>query len=427
MDFIAHCIHTANHEDSIMNAISSVLATTASSSQKFKDNKRRLWLLGLVVPNIANTALLGYQFGPKATRKLFAAAGSVALHGVIPLVDRLMGQDPENPPEEAIAGLEADPYYARVVKLFIPFQYAANIYGNYLASRDSTPVEDRVLIGTLLGLVNGVAINTAHELSHKSGKLEHYLSHLTLAPTGYNHFRIEHPYGHHRRVATPEDPASSQLGETFWQFWPRTVVGSFKSAIEIETRRLERQGKSFWSIHNELFHGWAMSAAYHGLMFSLFGKNIAVTQATQALYGITLFEAVNYMEHYGLKRQDLGNGRYARTMPEHSWNNNSMFSNVLLYQLQRHSDHHAYPTRSFQSLRHYENVPQLPAGYASMFLPVFVPKWWFKLMDQRVIAHYNGDLNKMNIYPAAKQRITRQYAHLLKTAETQASPESESV
>lgn len=398
-----------------MNAITQI--DPIQQGQPYKDKKRQLWLLGVVIPNIANTAFLGYQFGPKATRKLFASFGPLALHLVIPALDKIMGQDPDNPPEEAIAALEQDPYYARVTKLFIPFQMIANLYGNYIVSRASTPMADRILFGHLLGVVNGVAINTAHELSHKQGKLEHYLSHLCLAPTGYNHFRIEHPYGHHRRVATPEDPASSQLGESFWQFWPRTVVGSFKSAIEIETRRLERKGKKFWSFDNELIHGWAISAAYHALMLKLFGSRIIPTQLTQAFCGITLFEAVNYMEHYGLKREDLGNGRYARTMPEHSWNNNSMLSNVLLYQLQRHSDHHAYPTRSFQSLRHFEHVPQLPAGYASMVLPALIPQWWFKLMDERVIQHYEGQIERLNVYPKARNRLLKKYQNLFKKTE----------
>lgn len=389
-----------------------------SHHSTFKDKKRKLWLLGIVIPNIANTAFLGYQFGPKFTQKLFAMTGPLALHVVIPAIDKLLGEDPDNPPEELISELEADPYYAKMVKLFIPFQLAANVYGLYLASRESTPLTDKILFGHLLGVVNGVAVNTAHELSHKSGKLEHYLSHLCLVPTGYNHFRIEHPYGHHRRVATPEDPASSQLGESFWQFWPRTVIGSFKSAIEIETRRLERKGKTFWSANNELLQGWGMSLIYHGLMLKILGRGILPMQLTQAFCGITLFETVNYMEHYGLKRQNLGNGKYARTMPEHSWNNNSLFSNVLLYQLQRHSDHHAYPTRSFQSLRHYDNVPQLPAGYASMVLPALIPKWWFKLMDERVIQHYEGDIDKLNVYPKARDRIQMLYAHLFKTKQT---------
>lgn len=399
-----------------MNAIHQI----ETNASKFKDKKRKLWMLGLVIPNIANAAMLGYQFGPKRTKKLFAAAGPIALHGLIPLIDKFLGEDSENPPEEAIAELEADPYYAKIVNLYIPLQYIANIYGNYIASRDSTPLSDRILIGTTLGLVNGVAINTAHELSHKSGKLQHYLSHLCLAPTGYNHFRIEHPYGHHLRVATPEDPASSQFGESFWKFWPRTVSGSFKSAIEIETRRLERKGLSFWSIHNELLQGWAMSAAYHGLMLKVFGKNIIPTQITQSLYGITLFEAVNYMEHYGLKRQKLENGRYERTMPVHSWNNNSLFSNILLYQLQRHSDHHAYPTRSYQALRHYENVPQLPAGYTSLFLQVFIPSYWFSIMDKQVINYYQGDIDKINVYEPEKEAVLQKYNQYFQAQATEA-------
>ena len=389
-----------------MNAITKLTA----EAPKFKDKKRKLWMLGLVIPNIANVALLGYQFGPKKTKKLFAAAGPLVLHGLIPVLDKYIGQDTENPPEEAIAELEADPYYAKIVNLYIPLQYIANIYGNYIASKESTPTSDRILIGLTLGVVNGVAINTAHELSHKSGKLQHYLSHLCLAPTGYNHFRIEHPYGHHLRVATPEDQSSSKFGESFWKFWPRTVKGSFKSAIHIEKRRLERKGLPFWSIHNELLQGWAMSATYHALMLKFFGKNIMPTQITQALYVITLFEAVNYMEHYGLKRQKLENGRYERTMPVHSWNNNNLFSNILLYQLQRHSDHHAYPTRSYQALRHYENVPQLSSGYASLFLQVFIPQFLFSIMDKQVIQFYQGDIHKINVYAPEQKKILEKYA-----------------
>ncbi|APU48530.1 alkane 1-monooxygenase [Acinetobacter junii] len=376
----------------------------------FKDKKRHLWLLGLAVPAIAMSGLAGYQFGPKKSKKFFASFGPLFIHGVIPTLDKLIGEDTENPPLDAIADLEADPYYSRIVKLFIPLQYATNVYGGYLASRKGTSVADQVLLGTLVGMVNGIAINTAHELSHKNGRLEHYLSHLALAPSGYNHFRIEHPYGHHRRVATPEDPASSRLGETFWKFLPRTVIGSFKSAIEIEKKRLERKKLPFFCKENELIHGWAMSAIYHGLMFKKFGIRSVPFQLTQATYAVTLFEAVNYIEHYGLKREKKENGQYERTLPEHSWNNNNLVTNLFLYQLQRHSDHHAYPTRSFQTLRHFENAPQLPAGYGAMLLPAFIPTWWSKIMDDRVVEHYNGDLSKVNLHPDAEARIYEKYA-----------------
>lgn len=376
----------------------------------FKDKKRHLWLLGLAVPAIAMSGLAGYQFGPKKSKKFFASFGPLFIHGVIPTLDKLIGEDTENPPLDAIADLEADPYYSRIVKLFIPLQYATNVYGAYLASRKGTSVADQVLLGTLVGMVNGIAINTAHELSHKNGRLEHYLSHLALAPSGYNHFRIEHPYGHHRRVATPEDPASSRLGETFWKFLPRTVIGSLKSAIEIEKKRLERKKLPFFCKENELIHGWAMSAIYHGLMFKKFGMRSVPFQLTQATYAVTLFEAVNYIEHYGLKREKKENGQYERTLPEHSWNNNNLVTNLFLYQLQRHSDHHAYPTRSFQTLRHFENAPQLPAGYGAMLLPAFIPAWWSKIMDDRVVEHYNGDLSKVNLHPDAEARIYEKYA-----------------
>ena len=376
----------------------------------FKDKKRHLWLLGLAVPAIAMSGLAGYQFGPKKSKKFFASFGPLFIHGVIPTLDKLIGEDTENPPLDAIADLEADPYYSRIVKLFIPLQYATNVYGGYLASRKSTSVADQVLLGTLVGMVNGIAINTAHELSHKNGRLEHYLSHLALAPSGYNHFRIEHPYGHHRRVATPEDPASSRLGETFWKFLPRTVIGSFKSAIEIEKKRLERKKLPFFCKENELIHGWAMSAIYHGLMFKKFGIRSVPFQLTQATHAVTLFEAVNYIEYYGLKREKKEIRQYERTLPAHSWNNNNLVTNLFLYQLQRHSDHHAYPTRSFQTLRHFENAPQLPAGYGAMLLPAFIPTWWSKIMDDRVVEHYNGDLSKVNLHPDAEARIYEKYA-----------------
>ena len=380
-------------------------ADQLASSTQSTDRKRKLWLMGLVIPNIGNVAFLAYQFGPRSARKWLAWTGPLALHLIIPAIDKWMGEDADNPTDDEISLLEQDPYYAKVVKAFIPLQYIANFYGLYLVNREDTPWLHRILFGHLLGILNGVAVNTAHELSHKPTQLDHYLSHLCLLPTGYNHFRVEHPYGHHRRVATPEDPASAQLGESFWQFWPRTVIGSFKSAVAIETRRLKRKGKPFWSIENELLQGWGMSALYHAAMLKMFGKRIIVTQAVQAFCGITLFEIVNYMEHYGLKREQNADGQYVRTQPEHSWNNNSLFSNVLLYQLQRHSDHHAYSTRSYQSLRHHDHVPQLPAGYASMVLPAMIPKWWFKLMDHRVIEHYQGDLTRANLYSGASHRF----------------------
>jgi alkane 1-monooxygenase len=134
----------------------------------------------------------------------------------------------------------------------------------------------------------------------------------------------------------------------------------------------------------------------------------------QAAYGASLLEVINYVEHYGLKREKLANGKYERTAPTHSWNSNHIVTNLVLYQLQRHSDHHANPSRSFQALRHFENAPQLPSGYASMLLPAYIPSLWYKLMDERVIQHYKGDLSKINMDPDEQGFLMQKYAKVAK-------------
>lgn len=373
------------------------------------DKKRYLWMISPALPVIGLGILAGYHFAPRPLKKVFALGGPLVLHVIIPTIDTIIGKDNNNPTPEEVKLLENDPYYSRLVKSFIPIQYAANIYACYLASRKETSLLDKVLIGISMGAINGIAINTAHELSHKPDRLDHILSHLALVPSGYNHFRVEHPYGHHKRAATPEDPASSKMGETFYEFLPRTVIGSFNSAVEIETRRLKRKGLNFWSKDNELLQGWSMSAVFHAAMVAKFGKGVVPYLISQSAYSITLFEIINYIEHYGLMRQKDEQGRYERTKPEHSWNNNNIVTNLLLYQLQRHSDHHAYPTRPFQALRHFDEAPELPSGYASMLLPALIPALWFKMMDKRVFDHYDGDLSKANIYPKRRAKIFKKF------------------
>ncbi|MEN9429432.1 MAG: hypothetical protein RJA86_291 [Pseudomonadota bacterium] len=384
------------------------LLNTNESKTLWKDPKRYLWLLSPAVPVIGIAALSAYAIAPKRLRAL-AWIGPALVHGVIPAVDRMIGEDKSNPPASAVQQLENDKYYGRIVKAFIPAQYAVTFLGAWLASRKSTPMIDRVGLTFSVGAMNGIAINTAHELGHKHDKADRLLAMLALAPTGYTHFAVEHNFGHHKRVATPEDPASSRLGESFWKFLPRTVIGGFKSAVKIETERLERKGKSFWSLENELLQGWAMSAGFFGLTTAVCGPRAIPFLIGQGAYGASLLEVINYVEHYGLKREKLPNGKYVRTAPEHSWNSNHVVTNLFLYQLQRHSDHHAHPSRSFQALRHFENAPQLPSGYASMLLPAYIPSLWYKLMDERVIQHYKGDLSKINMDPERRQALLAKY------------------
>jgi alkane 1-monooxygenase len=211
-------------------------------------------------------------------------------------------------------------------------------------------------------------------------------------------------------VATPEDPASSRLGESFWAFLPRTVAGGLRSGWGLEKGRLARHDTGPWSVHNKILQAWAMSVALFGTLIGVFGVKVVPFLVIQAVFGFSLLEVVNYLEHYGLLRQKLANGRYERCMPRHSWNSNHVASNVFLYNLERHSDHHANPTRRYQMLRHFEEAPQLPSGYGLMLGIAYIPPLWRKVMDKRVLAMYDGDVTKANIQPTKREKVLAKYA-----------------
>jgi alkane 1-monooxygenase len=341
---------------------------------------------------------------------LFWWMGPMFVYAIIPLLDIFFGDDPSNPPEEIVAWLEQDRYYRFVTYAFMPLQLAAFFTGFWLMTRHGgLPVIDRIGIAVTLGSLNGVAINTAHELGHKKEHLERWFARIALAPSGYGHFFIEHNRGHHVRVATPEDPASSRLGESFWAFWFRTVSGSLRSSWGLERTRLRRMDRHVFSLRNDVLNAWAMTVVLWAGVVIWFGVGTLPYLLIQGVFAFSLLEAVNYLEHYGLVRQQLPNGRWERVNPRHSWNNNHVVTNLFLYQLQRHSDHHANPTRRYQALRHFEESPQLPSGYATMIVLCYFPPLWRRVMDPRVLAHYGGDITLANIAPRKRDKILARY------------------
>jgi alkane 1-monooxygenase len=373
----------------------------------WRDRKRYLWLLGTVVPLFL---FLGWGLVNLTGSAVFWWIGPMFVYVFIPLLDLVIGEDPSNPPEEVVAWLERDPYYRWITYLFLPLQFVTFFVGFWLMTRNGgLPVIDKLGIATTLGMLNGIAINTAHELGHKKEHHERWLARVALAPCGYGHFFIEHNRGHHVRVATPDDPATSRLGESFWAFWPRTVVGSLQNGWRLETNRLRRMGKGTWTLRNDVLNAWAMTVALWAVLVALFGVGILPYLVLQAVLAFSLLEAVNYLEHYGLLRQQLPNGRFERVSPKHSWNNNHLTTNLFLYQLQRHSDHHANPTRRYQALRHFDESPQLPAGYAAMIVLTYFPPLWRRVMDKRVIAHLGGDVTRANIQPRKRAKVLAKY------------------
>jgi alkane 1-monooxygenase len=376
------------------------------SPSSWKDGKRKLWLASPLLPLFAFSVWGMASLGGEV---FWYVGGPLLLYVMIPILDTIIGKDRTNPPESAVEGLEKDAYYKWMTYLWIPLQYVTLVWGCWMIATRHYPITLDLAAGVALGIISGISINTAHELGHKTGGLERWLAKIALAQTFYGHFYVEHNRGHHVRVATPVDPASAQFGESLWQFIPRSVVGSLRSAWALEAKRMRRKGWRTWSLHNDVINSWLISIALFGGLIAFFGPIVAPFLAVQAVFGFCLLETINYIEHYGLLRERRPDGRYVPTTPRDSWNSNNIASNVLLFHLQRHSDHHAYPTRRYQSLRHFDESPQLPSGYATMLLIAYFPPVWRKIMDPKVLAHYDGDITRANIRPKVRAKVLSRY------------------
>lgn len=370
------------------------------------DPKRHLWFLGLIAPGCA---LLPTQLVLHTGMAVFWWLGPIIVLIVIPLLDILIGDDGSNPRDEDYETLSNDRYYRWCTYLFLPIQLAGLCAAAALWGGTELRLIDKIGLATTLGLVSGIGINAAHELGHRVERLERWLAKIALAQSAYGHFFVEHNRGHHVRVATPEDPASARLGESLWEFLPRSVIGGFRSAIRLERERLDRIGEGWWSPRNHILQAWSMSLVLFGALVAIFGWKVLPFLLLQAAIGAALLETVNYIEHYGLLREQRANGRYRRCSPRDSWNSDRLVTNIFLFHLQRHSDHHANPGRRYQTLRSCEQAPQLPAGYASMVVLALFPPLWRLVMDKRVLAHYGGDVTMANIAPRKRRRLLAAY------------------
>jgi alkane 1-monooxygenase len=247
-------------------------------------------------------------------------------------------------------------------------------------------------------VTGGIGITVAHELGHKKSLLERTYGKILLMTVSYMHFYIEHNRGHHVTVATPEDPATAHKGENFYRFWIRSVFEGYAHAWKLERESLARKNQRVISIHNEMIWFAILPFAFCGLLMLIFsnitGRIVWEVPAfffAQSILAFTLLELVNYVEHYGIVRREISPGRYERVNPLHSWNASHMVSNFFLFQLQRHSDHHAFAYKRYQVLNHYDESPQLPFGYPTMIMTALVPPLWFKMMNTRLEVFYSSD------------------------------------
>lgn len=375
--------------------------------------QRLLWLSSIAIPMLALTGMaMHFLFGNQLGGELWLALPIVITYVVLPIADLIIGEYAYNYDEQSMKKMEQDHFYRWLTYALIPIQLSIFIAMAFYAALFVDSWWGLILLGASAGLFNGLAINVGHELGHKTSKLERNLSKAALALPAYGHFCIEHNNGHHRHVATPEDIASSRMGESIYRFALREIPGAFKRGMDCESNRLAKKGKSFWSAENQILQSYVLSAILYGSLYILLGWKILPFLALNVACSWWQLTSANYIEHYGLLRDKTTNNKYESCKPHHSWNANSLFSNLLLFQLERHSDHHANPTRRYQVLRSFDKVPELPTGYFGMFLVAYVPWLWYRIMDKRVLAvpHINGDMSKVNIDPTRREQLVARYA-----------------
>lgn len=373
------------------------------------DKKRWFWMLSVVFPLQPFIPIILHA---KTNLEMWFFLPFLINYLIVPLLDYIFGEDRNNPHEEIVQQLEQDKYYRWLTYVVVPMHYIS-LFGTIWYTV-TVPLSwwAFLLLALNAGLISGLAINTGHELGHKNTKIEKILARLALAVPAYGHFSIDHNRGHHMHVATPEDHASSRMGESIYQFALREIPGALLSAWKFESNRLKNRNIRVWSFNNQILQSYAVTITFSTLLIILFGWKALVFLIIHNIFAYWQLTSANYIEHYGLLRKKLPNGKYEKCLPHHSWNSNHILSNLILFHLERHSDHHSHPLRRFQSLRHFENLPQLPNGYFGMYLLAYFPKFWFRVMDEKLLAlsHVKGDINNLNIDSKAYSKICSKWS-----------------
>ena len=313
--------------------------------------------------------------------------GFVFVFGITPILDAILGRDLRNPNVKDEARLARDPRYGLWLWLWPVGQTLLLVYGlENLAGAGRTPFEQVGLTLSIGVVTGGMGITAAHELMHRRRGFERAMAEILMTSVSYPHFVVEHLLGHHRRVATPDDPATALRGQTVYGFFLQTLVGSLRSAWRLESARVRKRAYGRLDLRDRrLRYALVLGLVYAGIA-GVYGMPGVLFFVGQSVIAVALLEVINYVEHYGLRRGKVGDGRYERVRAEHSWNAAQRLSSWYLFNLPRHSDHHRAAHRPYNLLRHEPEAPQLPAGYATMTLVALFPPLWFRLMHPRLDA-----------------------------------------
>jgi len=360
--------------------------------EKNPSAKRHIWLVSLTYPFVP---LMGIALMMLTGNVHMAWVPLVFIYVIMPIMENLVGDD-----ENDLLGLdheqvELSAFYKFMVHAQLPVIYMTWLLGAWYVVTQPMPVSSYIALAWAHGSGLAFAINSGHETGHKTDKFSKWIALFMLAPVFYGHFRVEHNTGHHSDVATPKDSATARFGESYYGFMAREYPGAWKRAWRLESKRADRRGYSRFSPKNEVVATVILQIVLWGAVTAWLGWAVLPYLLVAAFFGSSVLSQQNYVGHYGLLREKRPDGKYLPCMPHHSWNTKNLMTNMISYNLARHSDHHAHPSRHYQHLRNLKDVPELPYGYGTMFLLTYFPPLFRRVMDPVVLENVGGDMSKV--------------------------------
>ena len=302
----------------------------------------------------------------------------------IPLLELNLDQHIQTYTDDEKVNRNLDPFFDFLLYLNLPLVYGMFFLSlNTLANSNSTyEIIGIILSASIVMATNG--INVGHELGHRKSLLSRTCSKLLYLPCQYMHFFIEHNWGHHINVATPNDPATAKYRQNLYSFWVSSVTKTYISAWKIQLKLLKISKKGFFSFKNDMIFYTLFQLLFLIFIYFNYGFTVTIYSIIMSIVSFLFLETINYIEHYGLQRQMKPNGKYERVRPHHSWNSNHTVGRIILYELTRHSDHHFKASKKYQVLESVQDSPQLPYGYPTSILISFFPPLWFRIMNPLV-------------------------------------------
>ena len=251
---------------------------------------------------------------------------------------------------------------------------------------DAFAIWEDLLLAIILTMEAQAVFIVGHEMIHRRAIWERRIGEFLLACASYPQYATEHVYIHHAQVGTPQDVGSAPKGESFWRYFPKEIVSNLTNSWKVSGERLARSNLPRWHYSNPFWRYGLYIAFWYGLAYWMGGFWILLIFAFLGFGCVFSMKISNYMQHYGLRRVRLPNGRWEKVMPRHSWSADWRYSNWMFFNMQRHADHHALATRQYPLLQiqHPDESPQLPGSYSDMMGLVLRPKRWFEKMDPLV-------------------------------------------